>query len=62
MEPKVKTHLRIRAGHGFSIEELKQAGISLEKTKGLKLRIDKRRSSAYKENIEALKLAATKLD
>ncbi len=44
-----------RVGRGFSVGELKEAGISKERAKLLGIHIDIRRKSVYKENIEALK-------
>lgn len=44
-----------REGRGFSLGELKVAGISLQEAKKLGLRIDKRRRSTHQENVEALK-------
>ncbi len=52
--------LKIRAGRGFSIEELKQAGITLAEARKLKIPVDKRRKTAHEWNIEELrKLAAS---
>ncbi|MEM4311587.1 MAG: ribosomal protein L13e [Nitrososphaerales archaeon] len=44
-----------RVGKGFSIAELKEASLSITEAKRLKLRIDKRRETLYKENVKALK-------
>ncbi|MCD6592110.1 MAG: ribosomal protein L13e [Thaumarchaeota archaeon] len=44
-----------REGRGFSINELREAGITLDLAKKLGIRIDKRRRSCRKENVEALK-------
>jgi len=49
-----------RLGRGFSLLELKEAGLSLQKAKKLDIPIDKRRKSVYKENIEALKKLISK--
>ncbi|MEM3832017.1 MAG: ribosomal protein L13e [Thermoprotei archaeon] len=46
---------RQRIGRGFSIGELKEAGISKEQAMLLGVYIDVRRKSVYKENIDALK-------
>lgn len=44
-----------RDGKGFSLGELKEAGISKEQAKALGIYIDERRRSVHKENIEMLK-------
>ena len=44
-----------REGRGFSINELREAGITLDLAKKLGIWIDKRRRSCRKENVEALK-------
>lgn len=44
-----------RHGRGFSRGELKQAGLSLKEALKLKIPIDKRRKTLYKENISAIK-------
>ncbi|MCD6236292.1 MAG: ribosomal protein L13e [Thaumarchaeota archaeon] len=44
-----------RQGRGFSLNELKAAGITLDLAKKLGIRIDKRRRSKREENVEALK-------
>ncbi len=45
----------VRAGRGFSLNELKEAGITIDAAKKLGILIDKRRRSCRKENIETLK-------
>jgi len=44
-----------RKGKGFSRKELEEAGITIKEALKLGIPVDRRRSSAYKENIEALK-------
>jgi large subunit ribosomal protein L13e len=44
-----------REGKGFSIGELKEAGLSVGKARALGLYVDVRRRSVRKENVEALK-------
>ena len=44
-----------REGRGFSINELREAGITLDQAKKLEIHIDKRRRSCRRENVEALK-------
>jgi large subunit ribosomal protein L13e len=55
MFPIVISKGKKRKGRGFSLEELKLAGISLNEAKKLKIYIDKRRKSVYEENVEFLK-------
>ncbi len=45
----------MREGRGFSIGELKEAGLTLERAKRLGLRIDKRRRSVHSWNVKVLK-------
>ncbi len=44
-----------RKGHGFSLEEIKQAGISIDTMRKSKIRIDYFRKSANPDNIKTLK-------
>ncbi len=44
-----------RIGRGFSIGELKAAGITLDMARRLGIYVDKRRKSIHEENVEALK-------
>jgi len=53
IQPNVKSGKR--SGKGFSIEELNQAGLSIESAKKKSLPIDKRRKTGYEENIKILK-------
>ncbi len=55
MFPIVISKGKKRKGKGFSLEELKLAGISVKEAKKLKIYIDKRRKSVYEENVEFLK-------
>jgi len=56
LEPIVKRpESRVRCGRGFSINELKEAGVTLEQACKLKIRIDRRRSSKWPENVARLK-------
>jgi large subunit ribosomal protein L13e len=53
---------KIREGRGFSISEIKQAGLSLKNAKKIGIPLDRRRKSCRKENINALKkFVASKL-
>jgi ribosomal protein L13E len=59
--PVVKRKLRDgriieREGRGFSLNELREAGITLEQAKRLGIYIDKRRRSCRRENVEALRM------
>jgi large subunit ribosomal protein L13e len=55
MEPKIILSGKQRAGKGFSRQELKKAGLDLRAQKKYNLRIDKRRKTAYEENVKLLK-------
>jgi len=44
-----------RTGRGFSLNELRVAGITIDVAKRLGIPIDKRRRSSRKENIQMLK-------
>ncbi|MEM2084061.1 MAG: ribosomal protein L13e, partial [Nitrososphaerota archaeon] len=44
-----------RIGRGFSINELKEAGITLDEARKIGIYIDFRRRSKHTENIEKLK-------
>jgi large subunit ribosomal protein L13e len=55
MFPIVISKGKKRKGKGFSLEELKLAGISIKEAKKLKIYIDKRRKSVYEDNVEFLK-------
>ena len=45
----------VRVGRGFSLNELREAGITVVAAKKLGILIDKRRRSCRKENVETLK-------
>jgi len=50
---------KVRCGRGFSINELKEARVTLEQARKLKIRIDRRRSSNLPENVARLKEFST---
>lgn len=43
-----------KEGRGFSLGEIKEAKLTLLQAKKLNIRIDKRRKSVHKENVDAL--------
>ena len=49
-----------RSGKGFSLEELKKAGLNSTEAKRLKLPVDKRRKTAHDQNVKAIKAYAEK--
>ncbi|MHA1606027.1 MAG: ribosomal protein L13e [Candidatus Freyarchaeota archaeon] len=46
---------RLREGRGFSIAELKEAGLTLHDAKQVGIRVDVRRKTVHMENVKALK-------
>lgn len=46
---------RLRKGRGFSLGELKEAGLSVKEARKLGLYVDERRRSVHEENVEALR-------
>lgn len=54
--PLVLGHGKVlRKGKGFSLGELKEAGIGLEEARRLGVHVDKRRGTAHPENVEVLR-------
>jgi len=49
-----------RSGRGFSLEELKKAGIDSAEAKKLELPVDRRRKTAHDQNVEVIKAYAKK--
>jgi large subunit ribosomal protein L13e len=45
----------LRKGKGFSLGELKEAGIGLEEARRLGVHVDRRRDTIHQENIEVLR-------
>ena len=56
----VKAGGKQRSGRGFSLEELKKAGLNKAEAKRLKIPVDKRRKTAHDQNVEAVKAYAEK--
>jgi len=52
---KGKVTPKRREGKGFSLPEIKEAGITIDIAKKLGIYIDMRRRSKHKENVELLK-------
>jgi ribosomal protein L13E len=55
MEPKVYPRGKARKARGYSYEELKSANMDIRDAKKLKVPVDKRRKTAYDENVNQLK-------
>jgi ribosomal protein L13E len=61
IEPKViKADGKQRSGKGFSVEELKKAGLNRADAKRLEIPVDPRRKTAHDENVADLKIFAEK--
>ncbi len=58
-KPRLRKHGPIdpgtRKGRGFSLGELREAGLTPEKAKKLGIYVDKRRKSVHPWNVEALR-------
>jgi ribosomal protein L13E len=50
-----------KRGKGFSPNELKQAGVSKQQAKQLKMPVDMRRKTAHEENVATIKAHAQSL-
>ncbi len=47
--------VKLRSGRGFSMSELKAAGLDVKRARKMGLRVDERRDSCHEENVKALK-------
>jgi large subunit ribosomal protein L13e len=54
ISPVVKRGSKVKTGKGFSIDELKEAGLNAGEARHLGVPVDQRRSTSYPENVEAL--------
>jgi large subunit ribosomal protein L13e len=55
ISPIVKRGTRVKTGKGFSIDEVKEAGVNVGEARHLGVPVDQRRSTSYPENVEVLK-------
>ena len=55
ISPIVKWSARVKTGKGFSINEVKEAGVNVGEARHLGVPVDQRRSTSYPENVETLK-------
>jgi ribosomal protein L13E len=61
IKPKIhRTYGKERNGRGFSLEELKKAGLNKAEAKKLEIPIDKRRKTAHEQNVQKIKSYAKK--
>lgn len=54
----IKQNGKQKPGKGFSLNEIKQAGISRQKAKQMGLPVDRRRKSAHVDNVENIRAHA----
>lgn len=54
ISPVVRRGSKVRAGKGFSIGEIEEAGLNVGEARHLGVPVDQRRSTSYPENVEAL--------
>ncbi|MCX8153482.1 MAG: ribosomal protein L13e [Candidatus Bathyarchaeota archaeon] len=56
VKPQIfKSDGRQRSGRGFSLQELKQAGLNVAEAKRLGFPVDKRRKTMHEQNVNVLK-------
>jgi len=53
--PIVKRGSKVKTGRGFSLGEVKEAGLSVGEARHLGVPVDQRRSTNYSENVDSLK-------
>jgi large subunit ribosomal protein L13e len=54
ISPIVKRGAKVKTGKGFSIDELREAGLNAGEARHLGVPVDQRRSTSYPENVEGL--------
>jgi len=63
--PTIKYNMRVRAGKGFTLAELKAAKINVKAARGLGIAVDHRRTNrseeSFQANVQRLKLYQSKL-
>jgi large subunit ribosomal protein L13e len=55
ISPIIKRGSKVRTGKGFSMDELKEAGLNAGEARHLGVPVDQRRSTSYPENVEGLR-------
>jgi len=55
ISPVVKRGSKVKAGKGFSLGEVKEAGLNAGEARRLGVPVDQRRSTSHPENVESLK-------
>lgn len=55
LQSKVKSRKGLRDGNGFSLTELKEAGLTVAQVRKLGIRVDERRRSLHAFNVQALR-------
>ncbi len=55
ISPIVKRGSKVKTGKGFSMDELKEAGLNPGEARHLGVPVDQRRSTSYPENVEGLR-------
>lgn len=59
-KPLVKTKRRMRKAKGFSLGELKEAGLTELQARRLKIPVDPRRKTVHPQNVASLRDASEK--